>query len=386
MVLTRRDDSMEHDIPTPWLAYGGFEACITVNNTPVNRFGAKYNSDRGGEATAWIPSEANKNFAIYFHKITLDDHDYSMKLYLDGKKVHCSVLKKTSGTKLYRISCVPVSPTETRDFVFNAIEAPDVDTSLCNTSSRIGEIKLVLQPVEIKKQTKPPASSFSPPLEIDLKPEQGARATVQSDLVHQVGYEPQRPKLPSVITDKWLLFLETGEAVNLAFKYRPLEVLQANGIVPRPSEPVNAAVEAIPIVLKTNDRLTIKLPQKADDTFLSDQKPQKSSSEPQTLQWISSLPSNFAIKQVEKEDRTPIRISKKRTADTSSSTPSTVVNNRAYVLLDPPHPSVAAGSSQITPVAVQNRPKKAKIHHPIPTYPEFFDIDNWYILSAIADL
>lgn len=43
-----------------------------------------------------------------------------MSLFLDGKKVACAVVSQKSGNKIYRMSSIAVSATETRSFKFNS--------------------------------------------------------------------------------------------------------------------------------------------------------------------------------------------------------------------------------------------------------------------------
>ncbi|KAF9479637.1 hypothetical protein BDN70DRAFT_932437 [Pholiota conissans] len=227
----------ELQIPNPWLHYRGYEACILVENHAVPCF-CPENKDDKNEAVAWIPSEANKTFAVYYRKTLPDDHnDYCMTLYLDGKKVACAVVRKESGLKLYRVASIHVSPTETRDFMFNNASLTDDDTFLdAALSTGIGEIRVMFQPVNVTKETKPPEESYTTPSDVEKFHER-----LKAGLNHQVGYNSNKTR-SSTVPSRWLLYDLIGNATTLTFKYRSIDALQANGIAHRikaaPSSPV----------------------------------------------------------------------------------------------------------------------------------------------------
>ncbi|KAF9479636.1 hypothetical protein BDN70DRAFT_684131 [Pholiota conissans] len=196
------------DIRTPWLAYRGFEACIMVDNRPVTRFAAEY-GEAEDTASAWIACEGTTKFIVYCRKVLPDEYDYTVSLFLDGQQVAWgAVVPKSEGSELHRISSASHSAAERKNLVFNAAALTTYASGLqAAVSAGFGEIKIVLQAVKITDD----------------------RRSQNSDRADTTTTPSSTASAPA-----WLLCDPVSKPVNLVFKYRSPEVLQASGIMPGP--------------------------------------------------------------------------------------------------------------------------------------------------------
>ncbi|KAF8183426.1 hypothetical protein BJ912DRAFT_1144870 [Pholiota molesta] len=223
------------------LVYKGFEAWIEARNLNVvgekclPHFGVEC-KESTREIAAWIPSEAGVRFVVCYRKNGQDNRAYVAKLYLDGHKID-SV--HHSGRRLLAIkktSSVEISPTEVREFIFNPVMLTDDDAYVDHASSAgIGEIKLVLQPVEVTKRL--PSRDYSGK---KLPETPKIHESSKKGLLHQIQFSECKTRPYCAMQLSSSEKKKVGSPTTFIFKYRSLDLLQANGIAPRPTPPAQA--------------------------------------------------------------------------------------------------------------------------------------------------
>ncbi|KAF8150142.1 hypothetical protein B0H34DRAFT_732712 [Crassisporium funariophilum] len=176
------------------------------------------------EVTCWIASEAGKSFSVQWQKWDAAC-DLAARLYLDGRSVKTKYREQRQVGKLAMFNSISTSPTTARPFLFSVLDLTDDDAYLQESSSckNIGEIKLrvhrVTRPVyrECKK------TYVARELGADKVHERAKKSTV-----HQVGLGDEQTKTRSNINHSYKLM---DRIVTFKFIYRPLDMLQANGML-----------------------------------------------------------------------------------------------------------------------------------------------------------
>ncbi|KDR76118.1 hypothetical protein GALMADRAFT_139861 [Galerina marginata CBS 339.88] len=205
------------------LSMGCHDVWISVGGKEVEHFGMEI-KESTKEISCWIPSEAGQKFCAGIQRTTAEFAS-AVDLHLDGHCCYSGTIPLTSLNRPYSISYAIVSPTESRNFKFGSLETTDDDTYLESPDSvrSIGEIKLVLHKATYLNGNAK-EDFFSPP-ETKKVHERSMKA-----LSHQINYgEIKRlDKVPHIGLVKRREVLGT-----FIFRYRPLAMLQANGIAPR---------------------------------------------------------------------------------------------------------------------------------------------------------
>ncbi|KDR76112.1 hypothetical protein GALMADRAFT_156246 [Galerina marginata CBS 339.88] len=219
--------SLHPQYPT-LLAFNGFEACILVNGEKTPHYGVECNEAKR-RVTCWIESKAGKPFAYQYKRIKTD-YDCRAKEFLDGKCVAATVIRKERGPNYFiNRPSVRISATEVRNLAFGSLELTDDDAYLENSveQQNLGEIKLVFEQIRNIRvsQRARVETLFSQPVETQKIHERSKKA-----LSHQVRYGETVKS--DVRAQEVLRSDSCGKLATFIFKYRPLAMLQANGIAP----------------------------------------------------------------------------------------------------------------------------------------------------------
>ncbi|KAJ7679271.1 hypothetical protein DFH06DRAFT_507865 [Mycena polygramma] len=214
---------------------GQFSASITVDDVPLPEYAVEYAAD-GMEATCWIPSETDKEFSI-----DLRDADASPRRIVSGRVavdgmrcggMHLSDPSRTGVSTASRNS-VSTSDTTRRPLKFAKQVLTDDDTYLnVAISPDLGTIKAVFALV------RPRAGSLKKPRHYD-EPANILHERSKKALGHsvQLGPEYHRNSHTTSLPSQTIETLAT-----LTFKYRPIELLRAQGIAPPLVRDVGATI------------------------------------------------------------------------------------------------------------------------------------------------
>ncbi|KJA13477.1 hypothetical protein HYPSUDRAFT_1078854 [Hypholoma sublateritium FD-334 SS-4] len=207
------------------LSGDGFSAWISVDGVPCAQYAVQYQEGdavAGPNARCWIASTANKSFSIHIRK-EQDDSDYRAMVYLDGHAVVNSVFHKMV-TSTRTISTIWISDYETRNLNFAALDITDDDSCLENPPLRnIGYIRVVM--------TRGKRGEFLPEgREHDIENLGKVHERLKTGLSHRVKYGPAEQ---AAVKRTCCQYEVQGKPVTFLFRYRPLDVLQANEIAPR---------------------------------------------------------------------------------------------------------------------------------------------------------
>ncbi|KAF9479625.1 hypothetical protein BDN70DRAFT_878591 [Pholiota conissans] len=232
------------------LTYNGFEAWVAIDDKPLPQFSIEYDEAKR-EYSAWIPSEAGKKFAVHYRKVQRNKFSYRAKLFLDGTSGDSLIHNKheqNRGGDVKTMSSMEVSTIETVDFMFNSAVLTDEDEYLDHPSCLgIGEIKLILSLAKVARR-EPPKHRDPGDRKLPEIPKIHERS--KKGLVHQIKFSEVKSKPYRAYGKTKLKSIE--EPVTFIFRYRSMDVLQANGIAPRPIPPI-----------ETNTQLTAETSQHA---------------------------------------------------------------------------------------------------------------------------
>jgi len=181
------------------------------------------------EVSCWIASEAGKEFTVVWLEHQADFPNAGF-LYLDGCPVRAVSRSKGfhEGPSVFRD--VAVSASLAAPYLFSPLIVTDDDTYLdSSSSSSVGEITL-----HIYRATAPVATDKDEYGVLPQRPKVHERS--KKAVVHQVNYGnetivPKRKMYDMKVIERLVTFI---------FKYRPLEMLQANEIAPRNPEPLES--------------------------------------------------------------------------------------------------------------------------------------------------
>ncbi|KAJ3745966.1 hypothetical protein EV360DRAFT_90018 [Lentinula raphanica] len=197
------------------LAFEEFTAWIEVEGSELPLFDVKVN---GREVSCWIPSEAGKNFIV---KCATGKRGSSIcgDVHMDGK-AFASIVMRAGVPQTFTISGVLTSATTQQPFVFTNLVLTDDDQYLNEASAGLGDIKLVLNHVTLGM---PSQATYAKCNTISKIHEKSKKATG-----HKVDLGDEQPIPHTSRVD----VTRHDVIVNFVFKYRPLDMLRANGIAP----------------------------------------------------------------------------------------------------------------------------------------------------------
>ncbi|KAJ7817756.1 hypothetical protein B0H14DRAFT_1383931 [Mycena olivaceomarginata] len=202
---------------------GQFSAVITVEGVPVPEYAVEYSAD-GLEATCWIASENDKNFRIKMKNTDASPkHTVSGRIAVDGVSCGGLHLDGATGSKI-STACrdsVATSANTRRPLTFSKQILTDDDKYL-NTaiSPELGTIKVVFRLVKLTGSV---ARRWDRKYEPTILHERSKKA-----IGHSVQFGPEFQKQNRAKRSSTLIKV----LGTLTFRYRPLGLLRAEGIVP----------------------------------------------------------------------------------------------------------------------------------------------------------
>ncbi|KAF7337066.1 hypothetical protein MVEN_02143800 [Mycena venus] len=214
---------------------GQFSAVITVEEDPLPEYAVEYSAD-GMEATCWIASENDKEFCIKMTDTdTSPNRTISGRVSVDGTKCggrHLS-LKPGSNVCTADRDSISTSANTRRLLTFGKQILTDDDEYLHTAiSPDLGTIKVVFNLVKPRARARSKTSYLRP--EAKILHERSKKA-----MGHSVQFGPEfyHQNRFSAGKSKTIKSLAT-----LVFRYRPLELLRAEGIAPPAVRPARAAI------------------------------------------------------------------------------------------------------------------------------------------------
>ncbi|KAJ7195648.1 hypothetical protein GGX14DRAFT_474616 [Mycena pura] len=223
-----------------------FSAWISVDGVALTEFATEYSPDRK-EASCWIPSEQDKQFCVHFEN---DKPSRSIRLsgrtFVDG--IGCGgrplLINRSGNVSSGSRDSVSTSEYTRRPLVFGKQTLTDDDAYL-NTpiSPDFGSIKVTLSQMEDAnlRMSGWRKHHESPPLH-----ERSKKA-----LGHSIKFGAEVKSHRNLKTP----YMPIKNFVNFTFKYRPIELLRAEGIAPPEQAQARAASssEILDLTLDTDD-------------------------------------------------------------------------------------------------------------------------------------
>ncbi|KAJ7141255.1 hypothetical protein C8R44DRAFT_866887 [Mycena epipterygia] len=209
------------------LIWKEFSAWISIDGTEAAEYGIETSEDEK-TVTCWIASELGKKFSVNWTNASFYETTSGL-VDMDGHQCQGKVIYGHPGTLPQTASKQGILDGLTvKPFVFSSLELTDDDAFLGEDSSHqeLGVIKLVIAPIRITQLNVPP-SGRSPS---DIKVHERSKKAVTQQIT--VGNSEMLAQ-PAVFASSE----RTGpDLVTFFFKYRPIDVLRANGIAPPPPQ------------------------------------------------------------------------------------------------------------------------------------------------------
>ncbi|KAJ7787737.1 hypothetical protein B0H14DRAFT_2952142 [Mycena olivaceomarginata] len=213
-------------------------AWISVDGVELPEFAVEYSAD-GKEASCWIPSECDKQFAVEFKNTRSSSWQTNAEINVDG--IQCG-----SNNMYCRDHRHPQITSGSRNSFLD-------DDNLLNAaiSPELGSIKVQMRKVisvpSRRRQPVWPGDSF----ESKVLHERSKKA-----MGHSVQFGAAYPAINSQADPIEVI----AELATFVFKYRPLELLRAQGIAPPEIRPEAAAapIEVVDLTVDDDDASEIK--------------------------------------------------------------------------------------------------------------------------------
>lgn len=227
----------------PPFVINAYEAQVIVNGTALPEFQATV---KDGMATCYIPSEVGQSFAVKWTNITIkQQNSLYLQLYFDGHLVAERGFWNYSDQNEVVFEGKRISDTSVRSFVFASREEINDghdNGSVVNYSDKLGEIRLDVSAAiitEVKCTCRCMTKFERKPDGVldDAKVERAVR-----EVPHRIRYADEvtkeRSSIPSEsgCSGRHRTYEPAKVFATFIFKYRPIDVLQANNIAPRPSQ------------------------------------------------------------------------------------------------------------------------------------------------------
>ncbi|TFK69683.1 hypothetical protein BDN72DRAFT_840045 [Pluteus cervinus] len=205
---------------------GKFSAWVEVGGKHLPEFSSTVADDMQ-TVSCWVPSEAGEEFAVCW-KDSKALYALEGWVTIDGNS--CGGLCHRKWTinqeKSYQKNCLQTSSTAGQAFKFSTIELTDDDSDLRERPGleNLGEIKVELYEVEVLGSTPivhvPAADTLSANARVHERSKKG--------MGHCVGLGTAVTRVPTSSTKRKRI----RTVATFTFRYRPLAILQANGITP----------------------------------------------------------------------------------------------------------------------------------------------------------
>ncbi|KAK7031206.1 hypothetical protein VNI00_013622 [Paramarasmius palmivorus] len=227
-------------------------AWVTVDGVEAQEYDVQVDKEKK-TVTCWIASEAGKTYEVSCkgtNIITATD----ISLVIDGRKCGGKYIKpkssRSSTTRKFR--GLRTSPTTIHPSRFSPVETTDDYDATSLDNPELGNISLVVRWTRLIGKTTYEASAST------LPEERKYHETAKKGFNHQTSFshsEQTKFLAEQMITQPY------GEPlVTFLFKYRPLGILQANGIAPRPAPQHPSSTSP-----STSQRSSSKRPAPADE-------------------------------------------------------------------------------------------------------------------------
>ncbi|KAF9260068.1 hypothetical protein L218DRAFT_907671 [Marasmius fiardii PR-910] len=198
-----------------------FSAWVTICGQSCQEYDVQVFQE-SSTATCWIASEAGKEYEVNWKGCTLPG-PVSGRLRIDGHD--CGGHLKTYATT-QTIQGITTGPTTLERFSFSSIKTTDDDSFInYHDSPERGEIKLIIRTTRVHT-IKSGVGHNSAPAETTF------HETSTKNIDHQTSF---RPTVTDAGEERMIKAADYGNPLAIfSFKYRPLAILQANGIAPLP--------------------------------------------------------------------------------------------------------------------------------------------------------
>ncbi|KAF7357813.1 hypothetical protein MVEN_00827300 [Mycena venus] len=197
----------------------GFSAWITIEGTKVLEFDVRTVNKT---VTCWIPSEVGKKFSIYWSNLSVPGMTGGRVL-MDGHNCDGQILARKRRPTSTFMSGINEATTSVRPFVFGTLDITDDEAvPVSNPDEALGTIDLEIWKVETSDAGPSTWTGTAAPVPQKIQ-ERSKKAVTQ-----QIGFGDSVDRQPvKVLSCKW-----TERIVTFSFKYRPLDLLRADGIAP----------------------------------------------------------------------------------------------------------------------------------------------------------
>ncbi|KAF9556041.1 hypothetical protein CPC08DRAFT_108124 [Agrocybe pediades] len=203
---------------------GNYSAWIEVDKKRLPEYQIEYSRD-SGQASCYVPSEVGKEFRVCYSD-SLRAITTAASVSVDGSDKLCGRMVYSNQEKPEKKSIRVMSGAETgklyRPFVFAACQLVDDDDASIPSAS-LGEINVHVKHVKFMGYKPPPSRDYR----VDL-PSLRIHEQAKKGIDH--GVQLGSPKLH---ISKSAKVNDIQKLVTFTFKYRSLDVLTANEIVPK---------------------------------------------------------------------------------------------------------------------------------------------------------
>ncbi|KAI5990094.1 hypothetical protein EDD15DRAFT_1177203 [Pisolithus albus] len=218
---------------------GDFSAYIVVEGEESKEYEVTVDSG-GTQATCWIGSEAGKKFSVMWRRHSINGPASRGEVTVDG--VGCCCINLLPRDNEVTASCSRmVRGTTQRDLMFCDLQLSDDDALVGKSvSSYLGEITLRIWFGTFHWQRRRQGTILPLTSHANTYHEK----SVKKLTTHCVGFGPERER--EVRPMHWKMSPNQDPPLNFIFKYRPIGILQANGVAPRPAPAIVTAVPGDP--------------------------------------------------------------------------------------------------------------------------------------------
>ncbi|KAF8900903.1 hypothetical protein CPB85DRAFT_1394525 [Mucidula mucida] len=206
--------------------HNSISAWINVDGAPLSEYGEEVIS-ADDKIVCWVPSEAGKEFTVNIRH-ELCSFDVASYVYVDGKYIGGGYLHPfhADGKDSTCVSALATSATTERNLLFAALDLTDDDTLLgSDVSAELGEIKVEHWHVMMGEKIPFRPHQYQETGPVHERSKKAISHRTQLGASSSTGFRTQQKA--TAVT----------RLLTVIFRYRPLGMLQANGIAP-PAAPV----------------------------------------------------------------------------------------------------------------------------------------------------
>ncbi|KAK0469472.1 uncharacterized protein EV420DRAFT_1494636 [Desarmillaria tabescens] len=220
------------------LSFSEFSAWVSIDGVEAEEYGVTVD---GARVTCWIASEANKTFRLHWKDSVVSSPTRGNPS-IDGTTYPPRYIDSPRRNEVF-LGGVRDSDSSKRPFMFTKLNLTDDDAYLdVAAPPSLGEIEVTLYRVERRRNRnhRPPLNNISQGVDLTRRVYHEHN---KKGIDHEASLgSPRRVESISRSQRKPFSFTKPkgNPIVTFCFKYRPLDVLQAEDIAPRP-QPVQPA-------------------------------------------------------------------------------------------------------------------------------------------------